>query len=184
MKNYQAANISFAEALINTYDTFLDEPEHLRSPTDLRDFLLTHEIEVRATPTTEELETIRALRETLRALWNAEGAAQTIQGLNRLFANLSAIPHLSIDHNNTVTLQLNASPLASLVERVTLAGARSLMAQLQGYGHERLRACAAEPCRDVFVDTSRNRTRRFCSDRCANRYNVAAFRERKKSEGG
>ena len=43
---------------------------------------------------------------------------------------------------------------------------------------DRLRVCAADDCADVYVDGSKNRSRRFCSTRCSNRTNTAAFRER------
>jgi predicted RNA-binding Zn ribbon-like protein len=42
----------------------------------------------------------------------------------------------------------------------------------------RLRLCAAADCRNVHVDLSKNRSRRFCSTACANRTNVAAYRTR------
>lgn len=42
----------------------------------------------------------------------------------------------------------------------------------------RLGVCAAEPCDRVFVDTSRNSGRRFCSTRCQNRVKAAAHRAR------
>jgi predicted RNA-binding Zn ribbon-like protein len=38
--------------------------------------------------------------------------------------------------------------------------------------------CAAEGCSNFFVDQSRNRTRRFCSNTCASRTTVAAYRAR------
>ena len=41
-----------------------------------------------------------------------------------------------------------------------------------------LGSCAAEGCQDFFVDQSRNRTRRFCSNTCASRTTVAAYRAR------
>ncbi|HLU95849.1 MAG TPA: CGNR zinc finger domain-containing protein, partial [Thermobifida alba] len=41
-----------------------------------------------------------------------------------------------------------------------------------------LGCCARDGCRTVFVDTSRNGRRRFCSVTCANRVNVAAHRAR------
>jgi predicted RNA-binding Zn ribbon-like protein len=34
----------------------------------------------------------------------------------------------------------------------------------------------------VFIDTSVNRTRRYCSDRCASRANVTAYRARKRGD--
>ncbi|NUR57833.1 MAG: CGNR zinc finger domain-containing protein [Catenulispora sp.] len=38
--------------------------------------------------------------------------------------------------------------------------------------------CAAAGCDNYFVDQSRNRTRRFCSNPCASRTTVAAYRAR------
>ncbi|MET7735663.1 CGNR zinc finger domain-containing protein [Streptomyces sp. NPDC005402] len=38
--------------------------------------------------------------------------------------------------------------------------------------------CAAAGCENYFVDQSRNRTRRFCSNACASRTTVAAHRAR------
>ena len=48
---------------------------------------------------------------------------------------------------------------------------------------DRLRLCAAADCRNVHVDLSKNRSRRFCSTACANRTNVAAYRTRLAAAG-
>jgi predicted RNA-binding Zn ribbon-like protein len=40
----------------------------------------------------------------------------------------------------------------------------------------RLGTCAAPRCDRVYVDVSRNATRRFCSTACQNRVKAAAFR--------
>lgn len=44
--------------------------------------------------------------------------------------------------------------------------------------HDRLGVCSAPSCDRVYVDTSRNGTRRFCSTACQNRVKAAAFRDR------
>jgi predicted RNA-binding Zn ribbon-like protein len=44
--------------------------------------------------------------------------------------------------------------------------------------HNRLGVCTAPHCDRVYVDTSRNGTRRFCSTSCQNRVKTAAFRAR------
>ena len=44
----------------------------------------------------------------------------------------------------------------------------------------RLGICAADRCDRVYVDTSKNSTRRFCSTTCQNRTKTAAFRQRRK----
>ena len=44
---------------------------------------------------------------------------------------------------------------------------------------ERMKACRADDCRWVFVDTSKNKSRAWCSmDSCGNRAKVQAYRER------
>jgi predicted RNA-binding Zn ribbon-like protein len=43
--------------------------------------------------------------------------------------------------------------------------------------------CAAAGCENYFVDQSRNRTRRFCSNPCASRTTVAAYRARAAKPG-
>ena len=40
--------------------------------------------------------------------------------------------------------------------------------------------CHADTCDNFFVDQSRNRSRRFCSNTCASRTTVAAYRERRR----
>jgi predicted RNA-binding Zn ribbon-like protein len=44
----------------------------------------------------------------------------------------------------------------------------------------RLGICAADRCDRVYVDTSKNGTRRFCSTTCQNRTKTAAFRQRRR----
>ena len=53
---------------------------------------------------------------------------------------------------------------------------------LTEHGADRLGLCEAAPCRNAYLDTSTNRSRRYCSDRCATRANVAAYRARKRLE--
>jgi predicted RNA-binding Zn ribbon-like protein len=43
----------------------------------------------------------------------------------------------------------------------------------------RLGVCEAERCDRVYVDTSKNARRRFCSTTCQNRTKAAAFRQRR-----
>mgnify|MGYP006209976951 CR=1 FL=1 len=48
-------------------------------------------------------------------------------------------------------------------------------------GATRLGLCSEPRCDNVYVDTSPNQSRRYCSDRCSSRANVAAFRARQKA---
>lgn len=62
------------------------------------------------------------------------------------------------------------------------AGCATGLAIVLGSEHaDRLGECTATACDRVFVDTSRNGTRRFCSTACQNRIKAAAFRAREKA---
>ena len=52
---------------------------------------------------------------------------------------------------------------------------------LDGQATGRLGVCRAGCCDRVFVDVSRNASRRFCSEACLNRTKVAAFRARSRA---
>ncbi|HEX8007999.1 MAG TPA: CGNR zinc finger domain-containing protein [Trebonia sp.] len=57
--------------------------------------------------------------------------------------------------------------------------ATGLAVVLGGEMYDRLGVCTAPRCDRVYVDTSRNGSRRFCSTACQNRVKSAAFRERR-----
>lgn len=71
-----------------------------------------------------------------------------------------------------------SSSVAELLVAESLMGLSTLVCDL---GATRLGVCDASPCTNVFVDTSPNQSRRYCSDRCSSRANVAAYRARQKA---
>jgi predicted RNA-binding Zn ribbon-like protein len=56
--------------------------------------------------------------------------------------------------------------------------ATGLAIVLGGDLYDRLGICTAPHCDRLYVDTSRNGSRRFCSTTCQNRVKAAVFRER------
>jgi predicted RNA-binding Zn ribbon-like protein len=168
------------EDFINTYDLYLAEPEHLREPADFEHFLQAHGIKPDEQITEESLGEMRQIRARLRDCWESQNAAEMLQKLNPLLGEINVKVQTEII-GATPALRFEIPPGASILQRLSFECARGIFTTVENYGIERLRSCAAEPCRDVFVDTSRNNTRRFCSERCANRYNIAAFRDRQKT---
>ena len=69
------------------------------------------------------------------------------------------------------------SSVSELLIAESLMGLSNLVCDL---GATRLGVCDAGSCTNVFVDTSPNQSRRYCSDRCSSRENVAAYRARQK----
>ena len=70
------------------------------------------------------------------------------------------------------------SSVAELLVAESLMGLSTLVCDL---GATRLGVCDASGCDHVFVDTSPNQSRRYCSDRCSSRANVAAYRARQRA---
>ncbi|SEB56324.1 Putative stress-induced transcription regulator [Streptomyces sp. 2224.1] len=75
-----------------------------------------------------------------------------------------------------------ADHAANATAGYTATACMGLAFHLTDLGIDRLGICEAQPCRNVYLDTSTNRSRRYCSDRCATRANVAAYRARKRLE--
>ena len=72
-----------------------------------------------------------------------------------------------------------AASVAELLIGESLMGLANLVCDLGATRLGRLPRAAA--CDNVFVDTSPNQSRRYCSDRCSSRANVAAYRARQKA---
>ena len=70
-----------------------------------------------------------------------------------------------------------SASVAELLIGEALMGLANLVCDL---GATRLGICSEARCDHVFVDTSPNQSRRYCSDRCSSRANVAAFRARQR----
>ncbi len=103
-----------------------------------------------------------------------DGAAER---LNRMLAAHPAHPHLAREQGRW---RLHHHPADTALVPMWHAICAEALARLVGAGHAgRVGACADPSCGRVFVDTSRNGTRRFCSTTCQNRIKTAALRRRR-----
>jgi predicted RNA-binding Zn ribbon-like protein len=137
---------------------------------------------LRRNPTTEQArgleELARALREIFAAL-EGERSDEAAARLNRLFAASGAVPHLHRTGNEPWHLHFHL-PDAGLVKGWS-AGCAVGLAYALGSGHsDRLGICAGPGCERVFVDLSKNGSRRFCSTACQNRVKATSFRARRR----
>ena len=127
---------------------------------------------------------LRKFQRELRPVFEAgeeDRTTQVVGGLNELMSRHPITPRISDHDAHDLHLHVatdNAS-VAELLVSESLLGLATLVCDV---GPDRLGVCSAAPCTHVFVDTSPNRSRRYCSDRCSSRANVAAFRARQKAE--
>ena len=166
--------------LINTLNAVSDE-ESLTSPTDVTDFITTRDTDW-CKPGWEasqnDLDEIIVLRSQLRKVFDAADERAAVEIINSVLSYADAVPRLSL-HGEDPHLHFEAdddSP-ARWLGAVTAMGLT--VALIEG-GYERFGTCGSSSCDDVFVDSSRNRSRRHCSDTCTTRENVAAHRARQR----
>ncbi|HZM31969.1 MAG TPA: CGNR zinc finger domain-containing protein [Acidimicrobiales bacterium] len=130
---------------------------------------------------TADLAPLAALRTRLRTVFDAAGAGDSTEVVARLNDLLDRhTPRPSVSGHGDADWHLHvASAEGPLADEYAAGAVMGLTMAFLDLGRERLGVCADDRCRGVFLDTSRNRSRRYCSDRCATRANVAALRRRR-----
>ncbi|NTB87673.1 CGNR zinc finger domain-containing protein [Agrobacterium tumefaciens] len=165
------------ELLANTYDVALPQPELMATADDLGRFLETAAIPFEHSISKDDLEEVHAVREQVRAVFLSTSGAEAMKCLNVLLNNVK--PELRVQEvDDKSSLQLVPVISDKIAENVRSVVAIALAKVVERLGFDRLRACEADPCRDLFIDTSKKGSRRFCSPRCASRTHVSTFRRR------
>ncbi|MFG1710643.1 CGNR zinc finger domain-containing protein [Nonomuraea sp. M3C6] len=117
---------------------------------------------------------LRGLRDELAAVFDAaDDERAAVELLNALLVRYPVRPQLTDHDGRGWHLHLAEDSAASAV-----MGLAAVVAEL---GVDRLGRCRDPRCERAFLDTSTNRSRRYCSARCASRANVAAFRARQRN---
>lgn len=135
-------------------------------------------------PGAEDLAQTRALRGALFGVVDAElrrarPPAAALATINAAAAVPARAPRLALTAHG-----LRRERATPSVEEILGLIARDAIDLLTGPQRELLRECAADDCSGIYIDSSRARTRRWCSTaRCGNRARVAAHRARRGSVG-
>ena len=77
---------------------------------------------------------------------------------------------------------LDRDEAAEAVNRLLVEAAMAFVDVIRSDQMERLRICDADDCESLYVDLSKNGSRRFCTSRCGNRMAVRAYRARADAE--
>jgi predicted RNA-binding Zn ribbon-like protein len=127
-----------------------------------------------------EVERFHRLAAQLRAIFVAAEAEDkdAAAGLvNAMLSEYQAAPHLASHDKEDWHLHFH-SVSARVADGFGARCSVALAITVGGAGIDRLGVCEADNCDRVFVDVSRNGSRRFCSAACLNRTKVSAFRAR------
>jgi predicted RNA-binding Zn ribbon-like protein len=167
---------AIAVDLVNSWDEY-DEPPELLSLAWLRRWLAWHGLEATAATVTEDdVARARELRDRLAEVFDAPDEDAAVARLNELVAELGTPPQLE---RFGKSWRLRAWPDEDA--GIDGAGARAtvgLLEAIRDLGFRRFGRCDGAPCRCAYVDRSRNRSRRYCCQLCADRMAQAAYRAR------
>jgi len=169
--------LAAAAALVNTAPGASD-PDELTTVQDLDAFVARWGWSGRHNHTDDELAAVRELRPTLERFWAVDKDA-AVGIVNQVLQDSHALPQL-VKHDQ-LDYHIHAVPMhAPLAERMAVEAAMAMADVIRTDELGRLRICGGEDCQDVYIDLSKNRSRRFCGVTCGNRANVAAYRARRR----
>ncbi|WP_328527591.1 CGNR zinc finger domain-containing protein [Nocardioides sp. NBC_00368] len=123
-----------------------------------------------------------ALAESLRIVFEAAARGDldtAATSVNELLREMGSVPQLDRARGGGWALHFHGREPGLVVgwgAGIAAGLALAIGSDLAG----RLGLCQADPCDRVFVDTSKNAGRRFCSTRCQSRVKAAAHRARQK----
>lgn len=174
--HYTTKPVELAVALVNTkgvtkddlFDTdqmlvFLDEYRPLWEG-------------VAKTPKKSDLGGVQELRTAIREVFESADEQVAAKRINTMLQSYGASPRIST-HNGTP--HFHFEPLdTSMVTWLGTVTAMGLASVIVEHGVERFGVCDSGTCVDVYIDSSRNRSRRHCSNTCSTREAVAAYRKR------
>ena len=150
--------------------------EHMGTPELAEKFLLEHDFSAVAKVMEGDLAELHEVRDRLEDVFYAPDERTATALINELLERYEVKPYLT-DHDGRWHFHYapEDAPLGRRVATDVVVGLAALIAE---YGFERFGICAADNCGDVYVDMSRNKSRRYCNDVCSSRTNVAAYRAR------
>ncbi|MGE5290767.1 MAG: CGNR zinc finger domain-containing protein [Micromonosporaceae bacterium] len=130
--------------------------------------------------TDQDAAEMRAIAEELRVVFEAvagDDVDAAARQVNKLLAWTGARPLLRRHGDESWHLHFHGTS-DTLASGWAAGCATGLAVVIGSDDRGRLGVCTAPRCDRVYVDTSRNGTRRFCSTSCQNRVKTAAFRAR------
>ena len=173
--------LAIIEAVVNTRYGRAHADEWA-TPTQLRDWLLRHQLLANETPLTrgDQRRMIEA-REALRGLLSSNNAmplaAEHIETLNHIARHAPVVVHFRQDGLAELAPDIEGidgviSSLLAIVYTAMIDGTWM-----------RLKICRNEPCEKAFYDTSKNHSGSWCSmAKCGSRIKARAYRQRQQKQ--
>ncbi|MET0672702.1 MAG: CGNR zinc finger domain-containing protein [Microbacterium pygmaeum] len=166
--------------LVNTLPGF-DGQDTLQTPADLDDYLVVNPYTGVMKRDADEVAAVRGIRSRLRQLWDVDRVG-AVPLVNEMLRDGSALPRLVIHDGYDWHIHATSDD-APLSTRILVEAAMAFVDVIRADEYDRVRVCSADDCESVYIDYSKNGSKRYCdTGNCGNRMNVNAYRLRKARE--
>jgi predicted RNA-binding Zn ribbon-like protein len=160
--------------------------DRLNDPRWLEAYISSYGLDLGAVPRERIRQRFRALRGTLRAVVNRIVAGKKIPAADwsRLNAHLERVHFVRRVRVKDSGTEVVESPSGDKLSVSLAAIAESFARAVTREDLSRLKVCQNKDCLWVFMDASRNRSRRWCEDTCGNLMKVRRYRNKHRQEAG
>ena len=124
---------------------------------------------------------LEGLARQIRAVVVASSAQENAALINALIERYHSRPYLVEDVGQPFHLHFHGYG-GSVVDALGGEFAAMLALVVDGYGAHRFGGCHADGCDAIYIDLTRNGSRRYCSPACTARAKTAAYRDRKRQD--
>ena len=178
--NPKESGADLAVVIVNTWEPLPYPHEGLEDVDDLRIFLrAVGRPEAADAVADRDLVEFKDLRGRLRRVFEADDVAEAAAVLNTLATESGAVPRLAPSADGW---RLEFGPEhGSITSRLAATAAVALIEIVRAHGLTRFGTCAADPCTCAYVDRTKNRSKRYCCELCADRAAQRKSRARRRA---
>jgi len=126
--------------------------------------------------TPHDLEQLRLLRQELASVFSSAARGADGEAIDTLNALLTVHPvHPVLVEHDSEPWHIHLSESGSMTDRYAAAAVISIALLLSQLGADRLGICAIASCNRAFIDSSSNKSRRYCSEHSATKATVTSL---------
>jgi len=177
---------SYAELavrLVNTAFQSGDDPDPL-GDTDAFSVLVSDHPYLARAVTAFDLDALQTLRAELATVFTAAATGHGRDAARRLNAILVRCPvQPELVSSDDQHWHVHLAEAGSAADRYAAGAVIGLTLTISQYGLDRLGVCSIASCQRVYIDSSPNRSRRYCAEHSAARANVTTIRAQARPGG-
>lgn len=166
--------------LMNTSSLRSGTHDLLETPETINEVARANSLSYTPDHTNEEDIKVRLLRGRLEEFLRTAELGARLTLINGLLVSAGSIPQLAAHTGDELPHFHYTMDDASFVSKLTALAGMGLARLMTAQSEDRFRVCSGDGCDKVFIDVSKNASRRYCdSQTCGNRLHAARYRARR-----